>query len=100
MKKILLAASLFITATSFAGYYNFNSSSSIVQAEGRHIPASQVPAAVRSSFMSMFSNATRVRWELEKEHGQTVYQADFNLNGQRYRAVFLANGTFVKGGPH
>ncbi|HNP24234.1 MAG TPA: hypothetical protein PKM63_03860 [Panacibacter sp.] len=97
MKKVLLAAALFISASSFAGYYNFNANS-VVEAKGTHIPASQVPVAVRTTFASMFPDATNVRWQLETEHGKNVYQADFLLNGARWRAVFNADGTLIKAG--
>lgn len=98
MKKVLLAAALFISASSFAGYYHFNVNNTTIQAGGIHIPASRVPEAVKATFTSMFPNATNVRWQAEKEHGQIVFQADFLLNGQRWRAVFSADGTYIKGG--
>ena len=46
----------------------------------------------------MFPDATNVRWQLETEHGKNVYQADFLLNGARWRAVFNADGTLIKAG--
>lgn len=100
MKKVLLAASLFISAATFAGYNHANTVNTTVDAGGNHIPASQVPAAVKATFISMFPGAANVRWQVEREHGQVVYQADFQLHGQRWRAVFSADGTFVKGGAH
>lgn len=98
MKKVLLAASLFISAATFAGYNHVNPVNTTVDAGGNHIPASQVPVAVKTTFRNMFSGATNVRWQLETEHGRTVYQADFLLDGQRWRAIFSADGTFIKGG--
>ena len=101
MKKVLLAASLFIAASSFAGYNHLNgitTATTVQSGDGTHIPASEVPRPVKVSFRNMFPTATNVRWELEREHGQTVYQADFLLDGKRWRAVFSADGTFIKGG--
>jgi hypothetical protein len=101
MKKILLAASLLIAATSFTGINSANAAGivSVKSGGGVHIPASQVPVAVRASFASNFPNATNVRWERETEHGRIQYQADFIQNGQRWRAVFASNGTLLSAGP-
>ena len=101
MKKIFLAASLLIAATTFTGISSANAAV-IISAKsggGVHIPASQVPGVVRASFASNFPSATNVRWERETEHGRTQYQADFLQNGQRWRAVFASNGTLLKAGP-
>ena len=102
MKRIFLAASLLIAATTFTGTATVNASplsTSSKSGDGVHIPASQVPVAVMASFNSNFPTATNVRWEREREHGRTVYQADFLLNGKRWRAEFSANGTLLSSGP-
>lgn len=101
MKRIFLAASLLIAATSFSAMNTANASVEKVMSkgDGQHIPASQVPPAVLASFNSSFPTATNVQWEKEKEHGQTVYQADFYLNGKRWRATFSADGTMLSAGP-
>ena len=100
MKRIFLAASLLIAATSFTGNLNANASTVSVLAKsakggGKHIPASEVPAPVMASFNEKFPTAANVQWEKEKEHGAIVYQADFLKNGKRWRAIFAANGTLL-----
>ena len=102
MKKVFLAASLIIAAASFTAVNQANASTASVasKGDGQHIPASQVPAPVIASFNANFPTATNVRWEKEKEHGQTIYQADFQLNGKRWRAEFKPNGTMLSAGPH
>ena len=94
MKKILLAASLLLAGVTFANANNITAIT-VLSGDGVHIPASQVPVAVRASFHNMFPNATNVRWEREREHGQTVYEADFLLNGKRMKAEFAADGTYL-----
>lgn len=99
MKRILLAASIFTAAATFAGNVNVNASTNtVLSRDGKHIPASQVPAPVIASFNSNFPSASNAQWEKEKEHGQTVYQADFLNNGKKWRAVFAADGTLLKSG--
>ena len=96
MKKILLAASLLIAATSFAGSYNASSVKMAMEVKkGRHISASQVPAPVMSTFNSMFPTANNVQWEVERDNGKVVFTAKFTVNGQRQSARFLANGTYI-----
>ena len=91
MKKILLAASLLIAATTFAGATNLTAVKFSSEAgKGVHIPASQVPAAILAQFNSQFPGAANVRWERETEHGQTVYQAKFLLNGVRMKVQYPA----------
>ena len=101
MKRIFLATSLLIAATSFTGNLNANASTISVLAksakrDGIHISPSQVPAQVMASFNEKFPTAANVQWEKEKEHGAVVYQADFIKNGKRWRAVFAADGTLLK----
>ena len=100
MKRIFLAASLLIAATSFTSNLNANASTVSVleksaKRDGVHIPASQVPAPVMASFNEKFPTAANAQWEKEKEHGAIVYQADFLKNGKRWRAIFAADGTFL-----
>lgn len=101
MKKIFLAASLLMAATAFTGITSANAATAIVtkKGDGQHIPQSQVPPPVVASFNSYFPNATNVQWEREREHGSTVYQADFYNKGKRWRAVFAADGTLLSAGP-
>ena len=99
MKRIFLAASLLIAATSFSGSLNANAATtSILSRDGKHIPPSEVPAPVMASFNESFPTAANVQWEKEKEHGQTIYQADFLKNGKKWRAIFASNGTLLSSG--
>jgi hypothetical protein len=100
MKKIFLAASLLLAATTFTGTYSANAKAIAVMAKkGVEIPASQVPVAVRASFASNFPNARNVQWEKQREDGGLQYQADFNMNGKRFRARFSPDGTLLSVGP-
>ncbi|MBV9961575.1 MAG: hypothetical protein JO072_04955 [Parafilimonas sp.] len=101
MKKIFLAASLLIAATSFAGITSANATTMSVtkKGDGQHISQSQVPPPVLASFNANFPNAVNVQWEKETEHGSTTYQATFLMNGKRWRATFSSNGTLLSSGP-
>ena len=101
MKKFFLAASLVIAATSFSGFTtaNANAMSLTKKGGGQHISQAQVPPPVIASFNQNFPNAVNVQWEKETEHGSTTYQADFLMNGKRWRATFSSNGTLLSAGP-
>ena len=95
MKKILFAAFMLTSASVFASNVHVAPAMVAVKANGRHISASQVPAPVMESFNSRFPTATNVQWEVEKEHGSQVYQAEFTQNGKRFKAQFAPDGTFL-----
>jgi len=95
MKKLMFAALLLVSASSFAHKNTPLISFAVMKSDGQHIPASEVPSAVRATFRSLYPTATNVRWERESEHGSTVYQATFLLNGVRKTALFSSNGTFL-----
>lgn len=96
MKKLILAVFLMSAASfSFANVSTNPSVSYFKSGDGRHIPASQVPDAVINSFNNKFPNAHNVQWEVEKEHGSKVYQAEFTQNGKRFKAQFAPDGTFL-----
>ncbi|CAN5816596.1 hypothetical protein BH10BAC2_BH10BAC2_26650 [soil metagenome] len=100
MKKIFLAASLLIAATSFTGFSSANAATvTAIAKKGQHIPASEVPAPVMATFNSTFPTATNVKWEKEREDSGLQYQADFTQNGVRWRARFSKNGTLLNAGP-
>lgn len=101
MKKFFLSAGLIITAVSFTATTQTNAASFTVikKGDGQPIPASSVPAPVRTSFNAQYPSATNVQWEKEKEHGQVVYQADFKMNGKRWRVVYTADGGLINAGP-
>ena len=68
MKRIFLAASLLIAATSFTSNLNANASTVSVLTKsakggGKHIPASEVPAPVMASFNEKFPTAANAQWE-------------------------------------
>lgn len=52
------------------------------------IPASSVPAAVKTSFDNSFSGATEIEWQ----HSSNSFTSQFNLSGQRHEASFDDNG--------
>lgn len=96
MKKLILAAFMLSTVSfSFANVNAKPSISYIKSGGGHHISPSQVPDAVKSSFNNKFPNASNVQWEVEKEHGSKVYQAEFTQNGKRFKAEFTPDGTFL-----
>ena len=96
MKKILFAALMLTSVSVFASKATIVSNVvSVKSGGGRHISASEVPAPVMESFNSRFPTATNVQWQVEKEHGSKVYQAEFTQNGVRYKAQFAPDGTFL-----
>ncbi len=96
MKKILFAVLLLGSISAFnAANAKATSIVMLKSGGGQHIPASQVPAAVMSTFNTMFPNAKNVQWQVEKEHGSIVYQAEFTQHGVRYKAKFAPDGTFL-----
>ncbi|MFN8253440.1 MAG: hypothetical protein U0V75_16340 [Ferruginibacter sp.] len=57
------------------------------------IPASQVPAAVMTTFNSKYPTASgQIEWE--KEDGNT-YKVKFFIGSQRKQATFTAAGAFI-----
>jgi hypothetical protein len=93
MKKLLLAALLLSSVSSFA--YSAPVIYSYMKDDGRHIPASDVPTAVKQSFRSRYPTATNVRWEVEREDGGRIYVAQFTFKGRQLKAKFTPNGTFL-----
>jgi hypothetical protein len=96
MKAIILAACLLASVGSFASPKENVSAYSLKSGDGQHIPASQVPAPVMRDYKARYPTARNTSWELESEHGMTVYKADFiNKNNKRVKAEWLADGTFL-----
>jgi hypothetical protein len=86
MKKLLLA--VFLSMTMLACTKSDDNSMS----DG-HIAASQVPAAVMSTFNTKYPSASgQIEWEIE--HGNT-YKVKFFIGSQRWQAQFITNGTFI-----
>ena len=48
---------------------------------------------ILTSFKSKFPDAIKIKWEMENE---TEWEADFELNGQKYSANFNSNGEWVE----
>jgi hypothetical protein len=44
----------------------------------------------------MFPNARNVQWEVKREDGRRIFEANFRRNGRRFEAEFLPDGTFIK----
>ena len=98
MRKLIFAAIMLVSVSYFtyAGKNVIGSTTFTALRDGRDIPASEVPIAVRSSFREMFPNARNVQWEVKREDGRRIFEADFTRNGRRFEADFLADGTFIK----
>ena len=99
MKKLILAAIMLgsVSCFAYAGKNVFNPAGyAVLRDDSRHIPASQVPLAVRNSFREMFPDARNVEWSIEREDGRREFEAEFTRNGRRFKAYFLPDGTFVK----
>lgn len=97
MKRVILAVCLLASVGTFAAPKESKVTYSVSKSgDGEHIPASQVPAPVKKDKNRRYPNSTNTRWELESEHGATVYKADFrDSKGRRVRAEWLADGTFL-----
>ena len=96
MKRVLFAALMLTSVSAFASNGSIVSNVvSVKSGDGRHISASEVPAPVMQSFNNRFPDATNVQWQVEKEHGSKVYQAEFTQNGKRFKAQFASDGAFL-----
>lgn len=60
------------------------------------LDASDIPAAVVSSFNTKYSGATDVEWKDSKEDGKPSYKAKFKINGIEKKAEFGTDGSFIK----
>ncbi|HRH61175.1 MAG TPA: hypothetical protein PL045_11425 [Chitinophagaceae bacterium] len=95
MKRIILAACMLSAIMLCAQPYTAQAAFVTQSQVEKGIPASQVPAAVKTTFRSMFPGARNVEWERQTEHGSLFYKAKFTLNGVRQTASFLPDGTFI-----
>jgi hypothetical protein len=57
----------------------------------RDVPASNVPAAIRNSFTTLFPTARDIDWDLSRE----VYKTDFEINNVDYDAWYTQEGTLL-----
>ena len=53
---------------------------------------SEVPAAVKSAFTSMYPGAEQVKWEME----DGKYEAEFKESGTEISVLFESSGTYVQ----
>jgi hypothetical protein len=60
------------------------------------ILADDVPPVVKTAFATRYSNVTDAGWEVEKEEGRLIYEAEFKLDGKKKEAEFKPDGTFIK----
>lgn len=94
---MFFAALMLVSVATFSYAANPSVSHSVkVMKDGRHIPASAVPDAVKATFNAMHPTATNVRWEVERNNGMIIYQAKFKENGQCFKDKFSADGTFLE----
>lgn len=60
------------------------------------IMSSDVPQAVLNAFQQKYPSAQVTEWEVEKESGALVFEAEFKLDGKKKEAEFKPDGTFIK----
>ena len=100
MKKVMLVLMLLCASVSLIGV----STLSVYASGGSNsnkIPASQVPAPVKTNFHAGFPSATQTEWEVTPAvyYGPTIYTASFKQNGQKWQANYYADGTFISAYP-
>jgi len=95
MKKVFFAALLLVSVASYAVPFAPTHMTYKSSGDGKHIPVSQVPAAVLESFNARYPNATNVQWEREREDNGVQYKADFMIGNKRIEARFEKDGTFL-----
>ena len=60
------------------------------------IISSDVPPTVMNGFTEKYPGANDVEWEVEKEDGHLIFEAEFKQDGKKKEACFKPDGTFVK----
>jgi hypothetical protein len=55
-----------------------------------------VPQAVITAFQNKYASVKDVSWEVEKEDGHLLFEAEWKENGKEKEACFKPDGTFVK----
>jgi hypothetical protein len=96
MKKIILAALLFTSVSSFASSDKVATSNVIIKKD----PVSAVPKAVMVSFNARFPNAGNVTWSIQSTPSMIIYVADFIVGKTpatetHVRAMFTVDGKFL-----
>ena len=64
----------------------------IVGVNAQDLREADVPAAVKTKFVSMYPNVTKVKWEMEN----LKYEAEFKENNVETSVLFEAAGTHVQ----
>lgn len=80
--SLILAVTIMLTACSKNDISDDNGNA-------RVIPASSVPAAVRTAFSNLFSGATEVEWQ---QDDNSQFRSQFNHNSSRNEARFDDSG--------
>lgn len=60
------------------------------------VMSSDVPASVISAFQLKYPDVKDTKWEVEKEDGHLIFEAEFQFEGKRKEACFKPDGTFIK----
>jgi hypothetical protein len=97
MKKIVLAALLLTSISSFAFSNGFAASNVIVSTDPVHVVP---PAPVQKSFSSQFPAAVNVKWSVVSTPASLLWVADFYQGStastvKHVKAVFASDGTFL-----
>lgn len=61
------------------------------------VDASQLPVAVTTKFNAKYPGATGVIWEHATENNKPTYKAKWVEKGEKMKAEFGEDGTFIKG---
>lgn len=69
---------------------------SFIACGNNHLEASEVPAAVMTSFNGKYNNVTDAEWATKEKDGATLYAVEFKANGQEIEALFDASGTVLE----
>ena len=97
--NVLLAIAIMFVVLSCSKTEPIQPSQQLVSDESvdqQTIPASQVPTAVIESFKTHFPDATNVTWERKSQNGSRIYEATFKMDGKRWEARFLPDGTLIR----
>src|SRR5580765_8295224 len=98
MKKIIFAALLFVSVSSFARAFIPVPVITNLK-DVRHISESKVAAPVLANFKSMYPDAMNAKWDIITGAYQqnTQYMAQFRLNGAKRTARYAPDGTYLGG---
>lgn len=83
MKKNIFYPAVFLLAT-------------LLSCNDKKITAADVPKAVVAAFNMKYHGAEDIRWITEKKNNKTIYEAQFNLDGETREAEFDTVGNFIQ----